>query len=175
MKRKIIKYLADSVLFDGNLRIKYIPSLIDSLRVYNYSRKNFTNCERWGTNEEGELGQPYSDFGMIADFHFNISKTDTLLHYGDPPFYGYFWNSQSELILLPVGATGSPECFEKIGRLDFMMKFPVPETMMDLAKYIDTFIEKRAVKFEQMKIAHRESLLKQTTTAASEPCDDLPF
>lgn len=175
MKRKIIKRLAESVLFDRDLRIKYNPALINFLRVYNYSRKTFTNCEHWGINEEGENGQPYSDYGMIADFHFNISKTETLLHYGDPPFYGYFWNSQTELFLLPVGATGSPEYFTKVGQLDFMMKFPVPETMMDLASHIDTFIAKRAVKFAHMKISHRENHLKQATKATSVPCDDLPF
>jgi hypothetical protein len=131
--------LKSTVVFNDDLNIKYDPELIDFLQVYNLSEKQFTKCEHWGWNEEGFEGRPFYDFGMIADFHFDISKTQTRLYFGVAPLYGYMETDNSIFRILPVACSYIPD-FRELGRIDLDLTFPVPETMLDLAIYIDMFI-----------------------------------
>jgi len=151
-----------TVIFNGDLKIKYDPNLIDLMQVYNLSENKFTKCEHWGWNDEGENDQPFYDFGMIADFDFTISKTNTILFHGDTPEYGYFNSKPRDLVLLPVAAK-TPENFTHIGSFNCEQITSVPKTMWELAQAIDSFIFLREAKFKVLKIKHKEKGNKMAT------------
>jgi len=122
----------EAVKCDFDLTIAYDISLIEMLKVFNFSTKEWDTCEYWGSEKEYY-------FGRMADFNFDISKAETRIYYGECPYYGYFSNSPSQLVILPVAAF-SPKGFICKGLIKIDQKYPVPETMLDLAKHIDNFI-----------------------------------
>lgn len=168
------KRIGEIVKFDRDLHVKYDPELIDFLKVYNFSEKKFTKCKYWGWNEEGENDRPYYDFGMIADFHFDISKTETRLYFGDTPTYGYMEDNQSKLIILPVACSHIPG-FIPVGEFDLEEKFPTPKTMWDLGQYIDSFLYERTKKFQDIKLEYARQLAIEREPSTAECDDDLPF
>ncbi len=105
----------ETVKYDKDLHSKYKADFIDNLKVYNCSLKKFDSCEHWGWNEEGENNLPFSDFGRIADFNFDISKTQTIFYYGDAPRLGYYNDNPGQLILLP----GCVQYFKDTNRKQF--------------------------------------------------------
>lgn len=168
------KRVGETVIFDRDLHVKYDPELIDFLKVYNFSEKKFTKCEHWGWNEEGEDNRPYYDFGMIADFHFDISKTETRLYFGDTPRYGYMEDNESKLMILPV-ACGHIAGFREVGGFDLDEIFPVPRTMWDLAMHIDSFLAKRTIKFQNIKLEYARQLALVEEPRTIQDDNDLPF
>lgn len=168
------KRIGETVIFDRDLHVKYDPELIDFLKVYNLSERKFTKCEHWGWNEESENDRPYYDFGMIADFHFDISKTETRLYYGDTPRYGYKEWNQSQLIILPV-AFGHIPGFIELGCFDMDLKYPAPKTMWDLGMHIDNFLSHRVSKFQNMKLEYARQMALEREPSTSDCDDDLPF
>lgn len=168
------KRIGEAVIFDRDLHVKYDPELIDFLKVYNFSEKKFSKCEHWGWNEEGENDRPYYDFGMIADFHFDISKTETRLYFGDTPRYGYMEDNQSKLIILPVACSHIPG-FIPVGAFDLDEKYPAPKTMWDLGQHIDRFLYERTKKFQDIKLEYARQLALERELNTAECDDDLPF
>ncbi len=167
--------IGETVLFDRELHVKYVPNLIDFLKVYNFSERKFSKCEYWGSNDdESENDDPYYDFGMLADFHFDISKTETRLYYGDAPRYGYMENNQSKLVILPVASDHIPG-FIEVGCFDLDEKFPAPKTMWDLGMHIDSFLAKRLIKFQKIKLEYAEQMALERVPNPVEFDDDLPF
>ena len=150
---------SETVKFNRDLHIKYEPNLIDFLKVYNPSEKKMTMCEHWGYNGAGENNLPYYDFGMIADFHFDISKTETKFYFGDEPEVGFYKSKPEDLICLPV-AKSRPSDFIVVSNFEFTLKYPVPNTMWDLAKFIDDFLYGRKHYFEEMRSRHNEKISK---------------
>lgn len=166
--------LGETVRFDRDLHIKYSWELIDFLEVYNFSQKKFTKCEDWGIDEEDQDPDNHYDFGMIADFHYSISKKETRLYYGSCPDYGYMVDNPSVLILLPVEADYC-ENFYKTGCFDLKMTFPAPKTMWDLAMHIDSFLAKRMVKLHALKQEHSRKFSEKKKPVKTKDDCDLPF
>lgn len=126
---------------DIDLEQKFTVDLIEQIKTFNFSKKEFTDIEHWGWNEEGENGRAFYDFGCIGDFHFDIYKDKVELYYGDEPGYGVAeWGSE-EMVFLPVGS-GHPKDFISFGYLDFIQSFPYPETMNDFIKIIKEFYKR---------------------------------
>ncbi len=168
------KRIGETVKFSKDLHRKYDPELIDFLKVYNFSERRFSKCEYWGWNEEGENDRPYYDFGMMADFHFDISKTETRLYFGDTPRYGYMENIQSKLIILPV-ACNHIHGFIEVGGFDLDEKYPAPKTMWDLGMHIDSFLAKRLKKFLEIKLEYARQMSLERKLNTIEWDSDLPF
>jgi hypothetical protein len=165
------KRIGETVKFNKDLHVKYNPELIDFLRVYNFSERKFTKCDHWGWDGEGE--NEY-DFGMIADFHFDISKTETRLYYGETPRYGFMENIQQKLIILPVACNHKPG-FIPLGSFDLDEKFPAPKTMWDLGMHIDSFLSKRLLKFLEIKLEYARQMALERKLNTIEWDSDLPF
>lgn len=172
-----MKTLGETVKFNQDLNIDYNPNLIDSLKVYNPSKKEFSDCEHWGWNEEGENGYHYYDFGIIADFDFEITKTKTRFYFGDAPLAGFFIEEIEKLVVLPRGSFLF-ENFVPIGSLLVEKEYEVPKTMLDLANMIDNFLFE--VTKEKMRLRHiHNKWLNQKTRPVpknvTQKFDDLPF
>jgi hypothetical protein len=165
---------SETVKFNRDLHVKYEPNLIDFLKVYNPSEKKMTMCEHWGYNDEGENNLPYYDFGMIADFHFDISKNETKFYFGDEPIVGFYKSKHEDLICLPVGKSLTTD-FVVVSTFKFDQKYPVPNTMWDLAKFIDNFLYCRKHYFEEQRSQHNQKMSETKSTKQNDCCLDLPF
>lgn len=164
----------ETVLFNSALRVKYEPHLVDFLKVYNPSEKKMTKCEYWGYNAEGESDLPYFDFGMMADFHFEISKKETKFYFGDAPEVGFYKSKPEDLICLPV-AKPTPSDFIVVSNLKFDQKHPAPNTMWDLAKFIDNYLYCRKQNFEELRCRHNQKIAETKSIKQNDCVSDLPF
>lgn len=136
-------------------KLPFKADLIDELEVFNNSTQNFTKCEHWGWNEEGENGQPYYDFGIIGDFDFDIYKDSVRFYYGDSPPYGVFKWEDTEITFLPRGSC-RPEGFLDFGYFDLEHTYKeVPKTLEDFLLLIIDF-------HHRIKI-HKEYLQQRKT------------
>jgi hypothetical protein len=152
--------IGETVIFNKDLHTPYYANLIDDLMVYNPSLKRIDNCELWGWNNDGEDNKPYYDYGKIADFNFEISKTETKLYYGDAPLLGYFEKDKSQLIILAVGAI-SPDFFHKTSFFDFKKTYPNPKSMWDLSIFIDDFLACRLSFLQELIMEHAQRYSKE--------------
>jgi len=170
--------IGETVIFNKDLQTPYFAELIDDLEVYNPSLKKIDNCEHWGANNEGQSNMPNYDFGRIADFHFEISSTETKLYYGDMPMLGYFEDNKTCLVLLPV-ASNTPDMFHTTDRFRFSKTYPKPKTMWDLTMFIDDFLACRLSHLHQLKKEHSELFSNMIASVSfgnnNQSDDDLPF
>lgn len=170
-----------TIKFDRDLHTKYDPNLIDNLEIYNFSEKKFTKCEHWGWNDEGENNMPFYDFGMIADFHFDISKTETRLYFGDAPLLGFYRNNPTQLLCLHVVERKENfdyKNFINTGVFAFEKKYPSPKTMWDLANFIADYLFCRKSHLLNLKFQHQQEMCERFNKKelVNVECDDdLPF
>lgn len=172
-----MKTLGETVRFNQDLNINFDANLIDFLEVYNPSDKEFTKCEHWGWNEEGENNMPFYDFGIIADFDFDISKKRTLFYFGDSPTIGYYPNEPEKLVVLPRGHFLTGDLIVT-GTFNFEKEYESPKTMLDLANFIDNFLFERT-KFKlqlQKEQLERFKIKNKPIPKNTKPLfKDLPF
>ena len=168
--------ISDTVVFNQDLRIDFDANLIDNLEVYNFSTKTKTKCEHWGWNDEGENNLPFYDFGIIADFDFEISKTKTKFYFGDSPLIGFYGNEINKLFILGRGEMPKDN-FNIVSSFYFEKEYPAPKTMLDLANYIDNFLALRLQEVLLKKQEHKQKIAYKPSAkvVVSDELDDLPF
>lgn len=168
--------VGETVVFNQNLNIDFDANLIDFLKVYNPSTKDFTKSEHWGWEEEKD-GLPFYDFGIIGDWDFVITKEKTTFYFGDSPIVCYDLNDPERLIVLPRGTFLLGDLIE-IGTFNFYKEYPSPKTMLDLANFIDNYLFERIKHKLILQNEHKRTIsfskLYKSKNKKKEN-DDLPF